>query len=542
MTSPVRRDARRFRRRILTIGGVVFGVSFVVGAPIYLDRVESDLERRVPRELAAAGHAGITAAFDGQDGTLTCEAPLADPEDARQAAYDVWGVRAIELDRSCRVKGSDGMATADEPAVTTAPTTATADTEASTATTVAPDPSTETTRSTPSTTQPLDFETVASAVSGSPQLTLLTVLLQEAGLTASLSDPAGEPVTLFAPTDEAFESLPADVLASMRADPEQLALVLRHHLVDGAVPSTQLASGPIEALEGGPLEVTVSADGGDPGIVVAGAPISVPDLMTGNGVVHVVDGVLVPEALAAGQPQPEASVNAALDGNVIVLSGVVASEAVRAILVEAAGASVTDSLTVDPDVGLDTTTAQALATLIAAMPDNLVDGDAGFDGDGVYLAGTYRTDAGRDAVAAVAASVEALVQLEPAPEATTQDAVDLEAQLNEFVAGNPILFPPGSATPSAGAVPILDQLAALALQFDGVAIVVEGHTDSDGDPERNLELSRMRAFAVQQALIERGLPEDAVTFEGFGSQQPILVDGVEDKQASRRVEFRVETT
>ncbi len=266
-----------------------------------------------------------------------------------------------------------------------------------------------------------------------------------------------------------------------------------------------------------------------------------PDLVTGNGVVQVIEAVLVPDGLVVTEPQPAASVNAALAGGEIELTGVVASEAVRAVLVGAAGPGVVDALTVDPDVGLDAATADGLAALVAVMPGNLVNGNAGFDGEALYLTGTYGTEEGRDVVTTAAEAQGVTAELVAPPAATEEDAVDLEAELNEFVAANPILFEPSSATLSASSLPVLDQLAALAQQFDGISIVVEGHTDSDGSASQNLQLSQMRAFAVQQALIARGLPAASITFEGFGSQEPILVDGVEDKAASRRVEFRVET-
>lgn len=533
MASPVRRDARRYRRRILTIGGVAFGLLFVIGAPIYLDRVEGDLDQRVPDELADAGFGGLTASFDGQDGTISCESPLPDPEAARQAAYDVWGVRAIELDRSCRVNAAAGdEQAATESAATDAPTPSTtvpASTTAATVTTVA---------ETAPTSTPLDFDTVASAVSGSPQLALLGVLLQEADMTAALSDASGDPVTLFAPTDEAFEALPADVLAELRADPERLGLLLWHHVVDGELRLADLTDGPLDTIEGGTVDVAVTPEG----TTIDDAPISVPDLLTGNGVVHVVDAVLVPAGFEVTDPQPAASVNAALTGGRIELTGVVASEAVRAVLDTAAGSAVTDTLTVDPDTGLDGATADDLAALIAVMPANLLNGNAGFDGERLYLAGTYRTEESRAVVDDVATALGVTADLEPPPAATEEDAGDLEAELNAFVAENPILFEPSSATLSESSIPVVDQLAVLAQQFEGISIVVEGHTDSDGSADQNLQLSRMRAFTVQQALIERGLAEASVTFEGFGSQQPILVDGVEDKVASRRVEFRVETS
>jgi OOP family OmpA-OmpF porin len=131
--------------------------------------------------------------------------------------------------------------------------------------------------------------------------------------------------------------------------------------------------------------------------------------------------------------------------------------------------------------------------------------------------------------------------LTPPPTATEDDAVELEQQLNAYVADNPILFEPTSAVLTDSAFSVLDRLARDAQQFGGIRITVEGHTDSDGVPIENLQLSRNRAEAVRTALIGRGIAAAAVEAVGFGSERPVVVDGVEDKGASRRVEFRVMT-
>ena len=103
-------------------------------------------------------------------------------------------------------------------------------------------------------------------------------------------------------------------------------------------------------------------------------------------------------------------------------------------------------------------------------------------------------------------------------------------------------FQPGSAVLTADAEAVLDQLAAQALAFGGVTVTIEGHTDSDGDANANLSLSQQRAEAVLAGLVARGLDEGSLTAEGFGETQPVLVGGAEDKDASRRVEFRIEAT
>jgi OOP family OmpA-OmpF porin len=167
---------------------------------------------------------------------------------------------------------------------------------------------------------------------------------------------------------------------------------------------------------------------------------------------------------------------------------------------------------------------------------------AGFDGTALYLRGVAISDESGTAITAIADAVGVEAVIEARPEATADDAADLEEQLNAFVADNPIRFEPNSAVLTAEGVAVLDQLAARALEFSGVAITVEGHTDTDGEAAANLALSQLRADAVGEALVERGLDADAISAEGFGEQQPVLVDGVEDKLASRRVEFRIQTT
>lgn len=66
---------------------------------------------------------------------------------------------------------------------------------------------------------------------------------------------------------------------------------------------------------------------------------------------------------------------------------------------------------------------------------------------------------------------------------------------------------------------------------------IEGHTDTDGEAQANLGLSQRRADAVRQFLIDNGIGGDRLVAEGFGETVPVIVDGVENKDASRRIEF-----
>lgn len=110
----------------------------------------------------------------------------------------------------------------------------------------------------------------------------LVAAVQAAGLVDTLK---GEgPFTVFAPTDEAFAKLPAGTLDSLLADPEMLAKVLKYHVVPGKLDATDVASmSQLSTVEGSSL-------------AVADIAIIKTDIMTSNGVIHVIDEVLIPQS------------------------------------------------------------------------------------------------------------------------------------------------------------------------------------------------------------------------------------------------------
>jgi uncharacterized surface protein with fasciclin (FAS1) repeats len=264
-----------YRRRILAVGLIAAGALYSFGAPLYVNRIEDDLEQRVPEELAAAGFTGVIAEFDGQDGTLTCAQPLDDPEQATDEAYGVWGVHAITLDRSCRVNRAPE----------------TGDSETSSAGEATTEQSNVVQAVAAGVDGAIVYPTIGDLLDTDPRLSYLSMLLSEAGLTEAMR--AAGPLTLFAPTDEAFEELSADTNARLRSEPELLSLLLGHHVADGLYLAADLASEPITMVDDHVL--TVDADGST--ILVEDVPIVDPDLRTGNGVVHVVNHLLMPGEL-----------------------------------------------------------------------------------------------------------------------------------------------------------------------------------------------------------------------------------------------------
>lgn len=107
----------------------------------------------------------------------------------------------------------------------------------------------------------------------------------------------GESFTIFAPTDQAFEMFalkfrPEGTVEALLEDTEKLKAILLNHAVDSAVLSEELADGDmVETLGGGMLEVSIQGDK----VYIAGAEVEVADLEAENGVVHVINTVLLPE-------------------------------------------------------------------------------------------------------------------------------------------------------------------------------------------------------------------------------------------------------
>jgi uncharacterized surface protein with fasciclin (FAS1) repeats len=131
---------------------------------------------------------------------------------------------------------------------------------------------------------------VDTAVEAGSFTTLVTAV-QAAGLEETLR---GEgPFTVFAPTDEAFAAVPKETLDALLADPEgALTDVLTYHVVPGKVMSTDLSDGmQADTVNGEKLDISVGEDGT---VMVDGATVVTADIETSNGVIHVIDTVMVP--------------------------------------------------------------------------------------------------------------------------------------------------------------------------------------------------------------------------------------------------------
>jgi uncharacterized surface protein with fasciclin (FAS1) repeats len=130
---------------------------------------------------------------------------------------------------------------------------------------------------------------VDTAVSAGSFKTLVTAV-QAAGLVDTLKG-AG-PFTVFAPTDEAFGKLPAGTIDSLLKDIPQLTKILTYHVVSGKVMAADVVNLDSAAtVEGSNLKI----DASNGSVKVNNATVVTPDVETDNGVIHVIDTVLLPE-------------------------------------------------------------------------------------------------------------------------------------------------------------------------------------------------------------------------------------------------------
>jgi uncharacterized surface protein with fasciclin (FAS1) repeats len=116
----------------------------------------------------------------------------------------------------------------------------------------------------------------------------LAAALSAAGLIDTLKGPG--PFTVFAPTDAAFAKIPKAQLDALLADKAKLVAVLTYHVVPGKVMAKDVRSGQVKSVEGSPLTIVVGN-----GVMVDNAKITSTDIVADNGVIHVIDSVVLPK-------------------------------------------------------------------------------------------------------------------------------------------------------------------------------------------------------------------------------------------------------
>ncbi|MCM3564782.1 MAG: fasciclin domain-containing protein [Hydrogenophaga sp.] len=128
---------------------------------------------------------------------------------------------------------------------------------------------------------------VDTAVSAGSFKTLVAAV-QAAGLVDTLKGPG--PFTVFAPSDEAFAKIPKAQLDALLQDKAKLTAVLTYHVVPGKVMAKDVKAGKVKTVQGG--EITVGTMGG---VTVDNAKVVATDVAASNGVIHVIDSVIMPK-------------------------------------------------------------------------------------------------------------------------------------------------------------------------------------------------------------------------------------------------------
>lgn len=116
----------------------------------------------------------------------------------------------------------------------------------------------------------------------------LAAALGAAGLVDTLKGKG--PFTVFAPTDEAFAKIPKADLDALLKDKAKLTAVLTYHVVAGKVMAADVKAGKVKTVQGSDLTVTTAG-----GVQVDGAKVVKTDIVADNGVIHVIDTVVIPK-------------------------------------------------------------------------------------------------------------------------------------------------------------------------------------------------------------------------------------------------------
>jgi len=133
---------------------------------------------------------------------------------------------------------------------------------------------------------------IVAVAQGNPEFSTLVAAITAAGLGDALS---GEgPFTVFAPTNAAFEALPAGLLEKLLLpeNKEVLTKILTYHVVPAKVMAADVAAGDVNTLEGSAFSITTEG-----GVKVNSSNVTATDVAASNGVIHVIDAVLVPASV-----------------------------------------------------------------------------------------------------------------------------------------------------------------------------------------------------------------------------------------------------
>jgi uncharacterized surface protein with fasciclin (FAS1) repeats len=129
---------------------------------------------------------------------------------------------------------------------------------------------------------------VVDTIANTPSLSTLSGLIAKAGLGDALK--ATGPFTVFAPSNDAFKAVPAKTMDDLGQNPEKLKSVLSYHVVAGKSMAAEIKNSKATSLNGAHLELSKAGEF----VTVESAFVTTADIAASNGVVHIIDTVLIP--------------------------------------------------------------------------------------------------------------------------------------------------------------------------------------------------------------------------------------------------------
>jgi uncharacterized surface protein with fasciclin (FAS1) repeats len=132
---------------------------------------------------------------------------------------------------------------------------------------------------------------VADTITKNPNLSTFNGLINASGVAQTLQTTG--PFTVFAPSNEAFQALPAKTLEDLKSQPEKLANLVKYHVIPGSIAATSVAQNTkVKALNGNELEISKAGEF----MTVESAIVTQADIIASNGLVQILDTVLLPPA------------------------------------------------------------------------------------------------------------------------------------------------------------------------------------------------------------------------------------------------------
>lgn len=131
---------------------------------------------------------------------------------------------------------------------------------------------------------------ITETIANTPALSTLSGLINSAGLAETLK--SGGPFTVFAPSNDAFKAVPAKTMEELGKNPEKLKDVLTFHVIAGKAMAADVKNSKVKSVQGSELELSKAGDF----VTVESAAVTKADVAATNGVIHVIDTVLIPPA------------------------------------------------------------------------------------------------------------------------------------------------------------------------------------------------------------------------------------------------------